>query len=197
MLQTHWFYLYIPWFFPLALIALLGWTVRTKERKAACHQWFDELEGVVRKASGKQAAPAGNRDLFMLVQVFIWAVVFEILWYGDRSITDTPVYYDYASRISDGMMPYRDFSSEYPPVAMLLFSLPRLFSGAGYSWFVIAFSAEMLFIQLRHRLAAFRGRLAAVAQCRQGCRGPGDLLRYSCSAWARSSNCASIWRRLS
>ena len=31
-LQTHWFYLYIPWFFPLALIAFLGWTVRRKER---------------------------------------------------------------------------------------------------------------------------------------------------------------------
>jgi hypothetical protein len=23
MVQTHWFYLYIPWFFPLALIAFL------------------------------------------------------------------------------------------------------------------------------------------------------------------------------
>jgi len=82
--------------------------------------------------------------LFLLAQVFIWTIAFEVLWYGDRSITDTPVYYDYASRISEGMMPYRDFASEYPPVAMLLFSLPRLFSGAGYSWFVIAFEAEML-----------------------------------------------------
>jgi len=34
MLQTHWFYLYIPWFFPLALIALLGWTVRNPERNS-------------------------------------------------------------------------------------------------------------------------------------------------------------------
>lgn len=32
ILQTHWFYLYIPWFFPLALIALLGWTIRKTER---------------------------------------------------------------------------------------------------------------------------------------------------------------------
>ncbi len=31
LLQTHWFYLYIPWFFPLAIIAMLGWTVRQKE----------------------------------------------------------------------------------------------------------------------------------------------------------------------
>ena len=32
ILLTHWFYLYIPWFFPLALVAFLGWTVRGKER---------------------------------------------------------------------------------------------------------------------------------------------------------------------
>jgi hypothetical protein len=82
--------------------------------------------------------------LFLVVQVLIWTVAFEILWYGNRSITDTPVYYDYASRISMGMVPYRDFASEYPPVAMLLFSLPRLFSGSGYGWFVITFEAEML-----------------------------------------------------
>jgi len=81
---------------------------------------------------------------FVLMQALIWVIAFEVLWYGDNSITDTPVYYDYASRISEGMIPYRDFASEYPPVAMLLFSLPRLFSGASYSWFVIAFEAEML-----------------------------------------------------
>jgi len=82
--------------------------------------------------------------LFLLAQVFIWAVVFEILWYGDRSITDTPVYYNYANRIISGMMPYYEFASEYPPVAMLLFSLPRLLSGNNYFYFVIAFEAEML-----------------------------------------------------
>lgn len=34
MLQTHWFYLYIPWFFPLALIAFLERSTRKKERLA-------------------------------------------------------------------------------------------------------------------------------------------------------------------
>lgn len=82
--------------------------------------------------------------LFLLAQVFIWTVVFETLWYGNRSITDTPVYYNYAARVSQGLIPYRDFASEYPPVAMLLFSLPRLISGSAYGWFVIAFEAEML-----------------------------------------------------
>ncbi|MCL5883433.1 MAG: DUF2029 domain-containing protein [Actinobacteria bacterium] len=82
--------------------------------------------------------------LFLLAQLVIWSAVFEVLWYGDRSITDTPVYYQYASRIAQGMFPYRDFSLEYPPVAVLLFSLPRLISGPDYTWFVFAFEAEML-----------------------------------------------------
>jgi len=106
-------------------------------------QWYEDL-----KASFSTMPVKRQRfvvtTFFLVVQLFVWVVAFEILWYGDRSITDTPVYYDYASRISDGMMPYRDFASEYPPVAMLLFTLPRLFSGAGYSWFVFAFEAEML-----------------------------------------------------
>ncbi|MCL5883432.1 MAG: DUF2029 domain-containing protein [Actinobacteria bacterium] len=32
IMLTHWFYLYIPWFFPLAFIAFLGWTIRRRER---------------------------------------------------------------------------------------------------------------------------------------------------------------------
>lgn len=81
---------------------------------------------------------------FMLLQAFIWLVLFQTLWYGDKVITDTPVYYDYASRIARGMVPYADFSSEYPPVAMLLFSLPRLLSGNGYYDFVFWFEVEMM-----------------------------------------------------
>jgi hypothetical protein len=69
--------------------------------------------------------------------------VFRILWYTNRSITDTPVYYDYAGRMMRGMLPYRDFASEYPPVAMLLFSLPRLLSGQSYNAFIAWFQAEM------------------------------------------------------
>lgn len=81
---------------------------------------------------------------FLFLQVFIWGVLFRSIWYADRTITDIPVYYSYASRISQGLMPYRDFSSEYPPVAMALFSLPRLLSGAGESEFVAWFQVEML-----------------------------------------------------
>ncbi|MHB9111341.1 MAG: glycosyltransferase 87 family protein [Thermoleophilia bacterium] len=106
-------------------------------------QWYEDLKNSFLSLPGKKQRRLVTL-LFLLAQVFIWVIVFEVLWYGDRSITDTPVYYDYASRVAEGTMPYADFASEYPPVAMLLFSLPRLFSGAGYSWFVIAFEVEML-----------------------------------------------------
>ncbi|MHB1389913.1 MAG: hypothetical protein ACYCXF_01595 [Thermoleophilia bacterium] len=81
---------------------------------------------------------------FIVIQILIWIVALQIFWYGNRGITDTPIYYDYASRMVNGMMPYRDFSSEYPPVAMLLFSLPRFLSGPSYFAFVVWFEAEML-----------------------------------------------------
>lgn len=80
---------------------------------------------------------------FIVVQALIWFVVLQLLWYGDRSISDIPVYYEYAGRMADGKFPYRDFASEYPPVAMLLFSLPRLVSGPSYQIFALCFEVEM------------------------------------------------------
>lgn len=80
----------------------------------------------------------------MLLHAFIMLAVFRILWYGNKTITDTPIYYDYASRIFNGLFPYRDFASEYPPLALLLFSLPRLLSGSGFGAFVWWFEFEML-----------------------------------------------------
>ncbi|HLX18770.1 MAG TPA: glycosyltransferase 87 family protein [Gaiellaceae bacterium] len=41
------------------------------------------------------------------------------LWYASPEIVDTPEYQSYAHRIVDGKVPYRDFSVEYPPGALL------------------------------------------------------------------------------
>lgn len=81
--------------------------------------------------------------LFSLLHLFIWGVVLEAFWYDNSTITDTDVYYEYASNIIHGELPYRDFAAEYPPVAMLFFLLPRLLSGSGYGNYVIAFEGEM------------------------------------------------------
>ena len=104
---------------------------------------FDRIREIIREQSERRLLWLITIG-FILVQIFIWGVLFRSLWYADRTITDIPVYYSYASRIAQGLMPYRDFSSEYPPVAMALFSLPRLLSGAGESEFVAWFQVEML-----------------------------------------------------
>ncbi|MHB0915874.1 MAG: glycosyltransferase 87 family protein [Thermoleophilia bacterium] len=80
--------------------------------------------------------------LFLWLQAVIWLLM-ELLYYSARPITDTSVYFQYAGRIASEMFPYRDFSAEYPPVAMLFFLLPRLLSGASYSAYVSWFEIEM------------------------------------------------------
>lgn len=80
---------------------------------------------------------------FILVQALIW-VLLEAIYFQDRPITDTSIYYAYANRIvSDGLFPYADFAVEYPPVAMLIFLLPRLLSGMSYNMYVYWFEVEM------------------------------------------------------
>jgi len=80
---------------------------------------------------------------FLALQVVIW-VLLEAIYYHGRPITDTSIYYTYAGRMLDGLFPYDDFAAEYPPVAMLLFLLPRLLSGISYNSYVYWFELEML-----------------------------------------------------
>ena len=47
---------------------------------------------------------------------------------GGPGISDTPVYQVYGDRIEDGRVPYRDFTVEYPPLALVPFALPSLLS---------------------------------------------------------------------
>ena len=51
-------------------------------------------------------------------------VAFRHLWYGFHDVSDTVIYFDYATRMARGFRPYRDFSVEYPPLAVPLFRLP-------------------------------------------------------------------------
>ena len=67
-----------------------------------------------------------------------------VLWFGlmehasayqHGQITDIGVYQDYAARVADGQVPYRDFQVEYPPLAFAAWLPPRLAasSGNGYA----------------------------------------------------------------
>ncbi|MFB3778302.1 MAG: hypothetical protein ACE141_11845 [Bryobacteraceae bacterium] len=44
------------------------------------------------------------------------------------ALSDTGLYYRYASEVLSGAWPYRDFRIEYPPLALPFFLLPRLFT---------------------------------------------------------------------
>ena len=68
---------------------------------------------------------------------------FETLHYGfyrHGVITDTPVYINYANAMARGELPYRDFSVEYPPGALLAFAAPN-YIGSNYNqsfWWIMA-----------------------------------------------------------
>jgi len=63
---------------------------------------------------------------------------------GGPGIVDTPVYKSYGDRIENGEVPYRDFSVEYPPLAIVPFALPSLVTSTqdGYD---AVFQALMIF----------------------------------------------------
>ncbi|MDD3265520.1 MAG: glycosyltransferase 87 family protein [Dehalococcoidales bacterium] len=78
-----------------------------------------------------------NRQLLFFGLIHI-AVLFIWLNYSRFEIRihpDVELYFEYAQQMFSGNLPYRDFSVEYPPLAMLFLLLPRLFSGnlAGYA----------------------------------------------------------------
>lgn len=71
----------------------------------------------------------GSRHLLFLASIFI--VIGIIVVYVDMLLGDgeiTKLYYVYADQIVNGKMPYEDFTVEYPPVALVFFVIPRLFT---------------------------------------------------------------------
>ena len=86
---------------------------------------------------------SGRNDLERWLP-WIMAVAAVIVWVGPMQwiagaaaqISDIPVYEAAYSKMADGMLPYRDFPLEYPPLAALLFFaagvLPASY-GVGFS----------------------------------------------------------------
>lgn len=73
-------------------------------------------------------------------------------------MSDLRVYFDYSARLAGGAVPYGDFALEYPPLALVPMTLPRLLSPFGPpsdTVLVIGFAA------MEGALAAAVGRLIA------------------------------------
>ncbi len=65
-------------------------------------------------------------------------------WYRLDRQWDTREYAKYARYIVvRGLVPYRDFSVEYPPLALPVFLLPRLIAGNGFSGYMEVFELMM------------------------------------------------------
>ena len=87
--------------------------------------------------------------LFCLLHVLVFTLVFT------SGAPDVEGYYRYATRITEGQIPYRDFSVEYPPGSLLVFLLPRLFTSS-LEAYGQAFAVEMLVFDLISLLGAVR-----------------------------------------
>jgi uncharacterized membrane protein len=84
---------------------------------------------------------------FVLALAIIFFVVFQTFYRVQSQdgtlFSSSGLYYEYASNIMNGQMPYRDFGLEYPPLSLLFFILPRLLADSWlfYSYF---FQIEVL-----------------------------------------------------
>ena len=78
---------------------------------------------VTRSANpGKAASKYSIRPLAGgLLAVLVFAASWYCLghwWYAHGRIVDTPIYQGYGLQMRNGLLPYRDFSVEYPPGAV-------------------------------------------------------------------------------
>lgn len=79
--------------------------------------------------------------------------------YGDKHTTDLVLYQQYALKLLGGEIPYRDFQMEYPPLALVVFGLPGLFSmqkPIDYEAYQALFVIEMALFSLATNFILFR-----------------------------------------
>jgi uncharacterized membrane protein len=79
--------------------------------------------------------------LFILINLFIFIVIFNTVYPIKYSAVG--LYFNDASKILNGLLPYRDFTFEYPPLAAVFFLIPRLITST-YSTYSILYHGEVL-----------------------------------------------------
>jgi hypothetical protein len=87
--------------------------------------------------------PADGRAIAAAAALFVgaWLLLHVGFWRHDQ-IVDTPVYQHYGDLMAQGKVPYRDFTPEYPPLALPVFALPSLVTD-GFDHFSTAFQVEL------------------------------------------------------
>ncbi len=72
----------------------------------------------------------GRRALWAAIAAALFLGAWVCLdhgWYAHGRIVDTPFYQGYGLQMRNGLLPYRDFSVEYPPGALPVFVAPTYF----------------------------------------------------------------------
>jgi hypothetical protein len=111
--------------------------------------------------------------------------------FGPFSVTGMlEIFFEYANRAMQGQVPYRDYLVEYPPLAFLVFLIPRLFVTrftayrVAFGLLLLVFNAVAVFLVARHverteglervpgRLAWYTGYFASLCPLLMG---PYDL----------------------
>jgi hypothetical protein len=92
-----------------------------------------------------------------LAHAALWVLLTTTGPFADIRVNDFFVYTTYADLMREGMLPFRDFGFEYPPLAALpMLAMPSAF------WFGAIMLASSLVVQLcAARLAGARGELVA------------------------------------
>ncbi|HEX79446.1 MAG TPA: DUF2029 domain-containing protein [Dehalococcoidia bacterium] len=112
---------------------------------------FEKIAGIIQSIKKKP----------LLFFIFLHALLFLAVSANlDGIVGDCEVERLVATNILDGQAPYRDFSAEYPPIAIISFLLPALISSA-QPFYSILFAFEMLLfdIVVLLLLAKFASRL--------------------------------------
>lgn len=78
--------------------------------------------------------------LFILINLLIFILVFNTIYLSKFS--SVGLYFEDASKILAGSLPYRDFTLEYPPLAVFFFLIPRLITSQ-YLNYSILFHIEV------------------------------------------------------
>jgi hypothetical protein len=92
---------------------------------------------------------------FGLLHVVIFAAVFRGPYV--MPFSGTGLYYEYASAIVAGQVPYRDFLVEYPPFALVFFTLPRLL-GESFRWYYVWYQVLIVVADLVVLFTLFAAR---------------------------------------
>jgi len=65
--------------------------------------------------------------LFILIHGIIFGFLFHLYL---TTNTDISLYFADASKLASGLLPYRDFTLEYPPLSLISFGLPRIITSS-------------------------------------------------------------------